>query len=155
MQVISEHIAGDPMNEKIKWVKLTRYEISMSMKSKRAPASRNIVRRLLKKHGFVKRKIQRNKSTGSFQDREKQFKNIKKIKSKFMASDNPILSIDTKKKEKIGNLHRDGKVYCTQAVESYDHDYPYLADGTLVPHGVYDMKRNEALINIGVNNETA
>lgn len=155
MQVISEHIAGDPMNENIKWIKLTRYEISVAMKKLGVSASRNIVRKLLKNHGFVKRKMQRKKSTGEFQDRDKQFENIKKIKSKFMASDNPILSIDTKKKEKIGNLHRNGEVYCTQAIESYDHDYPYLAEGILVPHGIYDIKRNEAVINIGIKNETA
>jgi hypothetical protein len=72
-----------------------------------------------------------------------------------MSSDNPVISIDTKKKEKIGNLYRDGEVYCTQSIESYDHDYGYLAEGILVPHGIYDMKRNEALINIGIQNETA
>jgi hypothetical protein len=143
------------MNEKIKWIKLTRYEISVAMKKLGVPASRNIVRKLMKKHGFVKRKIQRKKSTGEFQDRDKQFKNIEKIKSEFMKSDNPIVSIDTKKKEKIGNLHRGGKVYCTQALESYDHDYAHLSEGTIVPHGIYDMKRNEALINIGNKNETA
>ncbi len=117
--------------------------------------SRNIVRKLLKKHGFVKRKMQRKKSTGEFKDREKQFKNIKRIKNKFMKSSNPILSIDTKKKEKLGNLHRKGEVYCTQAQETYDHDYSYLSEGTLVPHGIYDIRRNEALINIGLGNETA
>ena len=72
-----------------------------------------------------------------------------------MKSSNPIISIDTKKKEKIGNLYRNGEVYCTQAIESYDHDYPYLADETIVPHGIYDIKRNEALINICLENETA
>jgi len=72
-----------------------------------------------------------------------------------MKSDNPILSIDTKKKEKLGNLYRDGQVYCTQAIETYDHDYPHLAKGIIVPHGIYDMKRNEALISIGLENETA
>lgn len=155
LSVISEHVAGDPMNEKIKWVKLTRHEISAAMKKLGISVSRNIVRKLLKKHGFVKRKMQRKTATGAFQDRDKQFCNIKKLKKAFMNSANPIISIDTKKKEKLGNLHRSGEVYCTQALETYDHDYAHLATGTLVPHGIYDMKRNEALINIGVKNETA
>lgn len=155
LHVVSEHIAGDPMNEKIKWVKVTKHEISIAMEKLGISASRNIIGKLLKKHGFVKRKIQKKKATGIFKDRDKQFQNIEKIKKDFMSSDNPILSIDTKKKEKIGNLHRPGEVYCTQAIESYDHDYPHLAEGTLVPHGIYDMKRNEALINIGIKNETA
>ena len=143
------------MNEKIKWIKLTRHQISLEMKKKGISISKNIVRKLLKTHGFVKRKIQRKKATGEFQDRDQQFKNIDKLKTDFMRSENPILSIDTKKKEKLGNLHRNGKVYCTQPLESYDHDYAHLSTGTLVPHGIYDIKRNEALITIGTSNETA
>jgi len=123
------------------------------MKKKEIYISRNIVRRLLKKHGFVKRKMLKKQSTGIYQYRDEQFKNIEKIK--FIQSDNPILSIDTKKKEKLGNLHRAGQVYCTKTIESYDHDYPHLAKGTIVPHGIYDMKRNEAFISIGLENETA
>jgi len=155
LSVISEHIAGDPMDEKIKWVKLTRAQVSFAMKKKGINVSRNIVRRLLKKHGFVKRKMKKQQSTGIYQYRDQQFQNIKKIKQKFMKTDNPILSIDTKKKEKLGNMHRAGQVYCTKAIESFDHDYPHLAKGTIVPHGIFDMKRNEALISIGLENETA
>jgi len=155
LSVIEDHIAGDPMNEEIKWIKLTRHEISVAMKKLGASVSRNIVKKLLKKHGFVKRKIQRKKATGQFADRDKQFANIKKAKAMFMDSENPILSIDTKKKEEIGNLHRNGEVYCTRALESYDHDYVHLSKGTIVPHGIYDIKRNESLINIGIKQETA
>jgi hypothetical protein len=155
LSVVAEHTAGDPMDEKIKWTKLTRTQISLAMKKLGVSASRNIVRKLLKKHGFVKRKLQRKRATGEFKDRDKQFHNIESIKKKFMKSDNPIISIDTKKKEKLGNLHRKGEVYCTKAIETYDHDYPHLSTGTIVPHGIYDMKRNEAIINIGIDNETA
>ena len=44
-----------------------------------------------------------------------------------------IISIDTKKKEQLGNLYRDGKCYCKQAIEVFDHDYPHLANGKIVP----------------------
>lgn len=155
LSVISEHIAGDPMNDKIKWVKLPVRQISIAMKKKKIFIGKNIVRKLLKKHGFVKRKIQRKQATGQFKDRDDQFQHIEKIKAKYIKSGNPIISIDTKKKEKLGNLHRQGEVYCTQALESYDHDYAHLAEGTIVPHGIYDVKRNEALITIGTKNETA
>ena len=153
--MIADHTAGDPMDEKIKWVKLTSKQISKELKKKSIDVSKNIVKKLLKLHGFVKRKIQRKKSTGEFKDRDEQFKNIEKIKSKYMNTNNPVLSVDTKKKEKLGNLHRNGKVYCNQAVESFDHDYAHLSTGTVVPHGIYDMKTNEALITIGTSNETA
>lgn len=143
------------MDEKIKWVKLTRKQISKELKKEGIAVSKNIVKKLLKLHGFVKRKIQRKKSTGVFKDRDEQFKNIERIKSKYMKTNNPILSVDTKKKEKLGNLYRNGQVYCSQAVESFDHDYAHLSTGTVVPHGIYDMKSNEGLITIGTSNETA
>ncbi len=153
--MVSDHVAGDPMNEKIKWLKLTQAEIRRALKKYGIKVSRNIIRKLLKKHGFVKRKMQKKKSTCEFKNRDKQFKQINKLKKEFMKSNNPILSIDTKKKENLGNLYREGKVYCTEAQEVYDHDYKHLSTGTLIPHGVYDLKRNEALINLAAGKETA
>jgi len=156
LKVISEYIAGDPMNADIRWVKLSRSEISEKMASLGVKVSRKIVKSLLKKHKFVKRKMQRKKSAGKSVDREQQFKNIISEKEKFMNSNNPIISVDTKKKEHVGgNLHRDGSVYCTKAIEVSDHDYAHLADLKIAPHGIYDIKKNKAHINIGVSSETA
>ena len=144
------------MDAKIRWVKLSRSEISEKMASFEIKVSRKIVKILLKKHNFVKRKMQRKKSTGKSLDREQQFKNILSEKEKFMNSDNPIISIDTKKKEQVGgNLHRAGSVYCTQAIEVSDHDYSHLADLKIAPHGIYDIKQNKAHVNIGISSETA
>jgi len=156
IKVIDSHIAGDPMNEKIRWLNLTRAEVSEKMYEQGVKISRNIVRKLMKKHNLVKRKMQRKRPIGQSGDREEQFNNIISEKEKFINSDNPIISIDTKKKEQVGgNLHRDGSVYCTQAIEVSDHDYPYLADIKIAPHGIYDMKKNKAYINIGTSYETA
>lgn len=144
------------MNMDVRWVKLSRSEISEKMGSLGIKVSRKIVKNLLKTHKFVKRKMQRKKSIGKSADREEQFKNIISEKENFMNSENPIISVDTKKKEQIGgNLHRDGSVYCTQAIEASDHDYPHLADLKIAPHGIYDVKQNEAYINIGISAETA
>lgn len=153
--MIDQHIAGSPMDEKVKWVDLSRGEISALLKQEGVKASRNLVRKLLKQHGFVKRKMLRKKSTGQFADRNTQFENItQKIKS-FTEAGNPIVSIDTKKKEYLGKLHREGKVYCKQAIEVYDHDFQSLASGKIVPHGIYDVKNNKAHINIGISSETS
>ena len=154
--MIAEHIAGDPMNANIRWVKLSRLEIIEKMTSLGIKVSQKIIKKLLKKHKLVKRKMQRKRSIGTSADRDQQFRNIIAEKEKFMASDNPIISIDTKKKEQVGgNLHRNGSVYCTQAIETSDHDYGHLADLKIAPHGIYDIKQNKAYINIGTSAETA
>ena len=66
-----------------------------------------------------------------------------------------MISIDTKKKEKLGNLYRDGELYCLEAEIVYDHDYPNLSEGNVIPHGIYDIKHNDAMVNIGTSADTA
>ncbi len=88
-------------------------------------------------------------------ERNRQFKKITKLKSKFDREGLPVISVDTKKKEKLGNLYREGTVYCQEAEIVFDHDYPYLAEGTVTPHGIYDLKYNDAMVNIGVSADTS
>lgn len=68
-----------------------------------------------------------------------------------LMEENPIISIDTKKKEVLGNLTRGEKVFTEghQAISVFDHDYPYLGVGKAIPHGIYDVKLNEGYLSIG------
>ena len=93
------------MDEKIKWVNLSSADIAERLRKKGVVAGRHVVKKLLKKHGFVKRKMQRKKSTGQYADRDKQFVNINAKIKKYTESKKPIISIDTKKKEHLGDLH--------------------------------------------------
>ena len=117
--------------------------------------SRNIVRKLLKKNAYVKRKALKKKAAGGHVNRNAQFENITKLRALYTAAGNPVISVDTKKKELIGNLFRDGKVYTTKTVEVYNHDFPSLAEGVAVPHTLYDTERNEAYVNIGTSRDTS
>jgi hypothetical protein len=94
-------------------------------------------------------------STGSYEERDRQFKKIKRLKNKYISCGEPVISMDTKKKEKLGGLYRDGQVYCLEAAQVYDHDYPHLADGIITPHGIYDLKYNDAMVNIGISADTS
>jgi hypothetical protein len=68
---------------------------------------------------------------------------------------NPIISVDSKKKEQLGNFYREGKIYTTETIEVNDHDFPSLAEGVVIPHGIYDMLKNEAIVNIGTSRDTS
>lgn len=72
-------------------------------------------------------------------------------------ADNPIISVDTKKKEILGNLTRNEAVMTKdgQALEVLDHDYPQLGTGKVIPHGIYDLKLNEGYLSLGNSHETA
>jgi len=155
LHLIKEHTAGDPMDEVIKWSNLTCAQIGSLLAKKGFKVSRNIVRKLLKKNGYVKRKALKNKAAGGHVDRNAQFERITELKDLYTAEGNPIISVDTKKKELIGNLYREGKIYTTETVEVFDHDFPSLAEGVAIPHSIYDQSRNEAYVNIGTSRDTS
>ena len=143
------------MDEAKKWTNLTCAKIGSLLAEEDFKVSRNIVRKLLKKNSYVKRKAMKNKATGSHINRNAQFERIAELRSLYTATGNPILSVDSKKKELIGNLFREGKVYTTKTIEVFDHDFPSLAEGVGVPHTLYDIDRNEAYVNIGTSRDTS
>ncbi len=155
LSILKEHTAGDPMDETKKWTNLTCAKIGSLLAVEDFKVSRNIVRKLLKKNDYVKRKALKKKAAGGHVNRNAQFENIAKLRALFMTAGNPVISMDSKKKELIGNLYRDGKVYTTKTVEVYDHDFPSLAEGVGVPHTLYDIARNEAYVNIGTSRDTS
>ena len=55
----------------------------------------------------------------------------------------------------IGNLYRPGCVYAKETVETFDHDFPSLASGVAIPHGIYDLKKNRVYLTIGTSHDTS
>jgi transposase len=155
LSILKEHTAGDPMDETKKWTNLTCAKIGSLLAEESFKVSRNIVRKLLKKNDYVKRKALKNKATGGHINRNAQFERITELRDLYTATGNPVLSVDSKKKELIGDLFRNGKVYTTKTIEVFDHDFPSLAEGVGVPHTLYDMARNEAYVNIGTSRDTS
>jgi hypothetical protein len=88
--------------------------------------------------------------------RNAQFENISELRKDYSQRGLPVLSVDTKKKEFLGGLYRDGQLYSHDGkpLKRYDHDFPYLAEGKLVPHGIYDINANEGFVTIGTSAET-
>jgi hypothetical protein len=96
----------------------------------------------------------KKKAAGGHVNRNAQFERIMALRQDYEATGNPIISVDTKKKELLGNLYREGRLYTRETLEVSDHDFPSLADGVVIPHGIYDVVRNEAMVNIGISRDT-
>lgn len=143
------------MHAAIHWTNLTPREIVERLRDKGVRVSVRVVRHLLRKHHFVRRQARKAQTMGQHQDREAQFQKIARLKQDYLDSPNPVVSIDTKKKELIGNFYRDGSLYTQQLVTTFDHDFPSAADGVIIPHGLYDVKRNEAYLNVGTSHDTS
>ena len=153
--ILAEFTAGDPMREGVLWTNLSRREISRRLAEMGTPASRHIVRKLMKKQSLGQRKVRKKKSMGAHPDRDAQFQNIAKLKAKYLAAGEPVISIDTKKKELIGNFARDGHTHTQAPVDVLDHDFPSAAEGKLIPHGIYDLARNEGYIHLNTSHDTS
>ena len=89
------------------------------------------------------------------EQRNAQFENIAQFKADYQAEGNPVISMDTKKKEYLGNFYRDGRVYTPQAFRTYDHDFTSLADGLVIPHAIYDLLKNAGYITLGTSKDTS
>ena len=98
LEVLEEHTAGDPMDEKIIWTDLGLKEIMFHLLEKGFQVGKYVVKQLLQKHGYVKRKASKSKRIGNCENRDEQFATITRLKEEYQQVGNPIVSIDTKKK---------------------------------------------------------
>ena len=110
LEVLRHHTAGDPMDEKVRWTNLTLGEIVAALREDHhIRVSKWVVRKLLKKHDYRRRKAQKKMTMKEqIKHRNAQFENITQLKADYVAAGNPVVSMDTKKKENLGNFYRDG-----------------------------------------------
>ena len=147
--------AGSPTDDSVYWISLKPWQVAeLFYEQCQIRVSHGLVKRLLRELGYGYRKQSKQLSTGSYAHRNEQFEIICSLVL-VMSFESPILSIDCKKKERLGNLYRDGRCYCTKAVKVYDHDYEHLSEGKVIPHGIYDLQANKGYVSIGSSSETA
>jgi hypothetical protein len=153
--VLENRTAGDPMKEEVIWTDLTPQEIREDLAERDLYVSVEVIRQLLHDEGYRRRQMQKYLDMGEHCDRNAQFENIARIRARYQDSLDPILSIDTKKRELLGTFYRDGRVYTRQGgLLAYDHDFPKYADGVVIPYGLYDLKRNFGYVNLGTSHDT-
>lgn len=148
--------AGDPMGS-LKWTRKTTQKIAEELKSVRVEVSKTTVGNILKKLGYSLKTNIKNISSGgkslTKDEREKrnnQFMYINVTRARFNKKNNPSLSVDTKKKEMIGNFKNPGTRYKRQADLTNDHDFLTYAEGKAALYGVYDQKENKGFVSIGM-----
>lgn len=154
-KVLEDYTAGDPMRTEVKWTNLSRRQIAKQMTDLGTPVGRDVVSQLLRKHGYRKRKALKKKTMGHHQDRNAQFEKIARLRKKYQKAGLPVISIDTKKKELLGNFHRDGQIDTQETIEVNDHDFGSAGLGVVIPHGVYDVGRNQGFLHLNTSHDTS
>lgn len=154
LELVEPETAGEPMSER-KWIRSSLQTLSHRLKEDGHRVSAPTVSRLLKKHDYTLHVNAKEKEAGS-QDpqRDTQFEYIKQQKERFLAAGWPVISIDTKKKELIGNFKNAGRSWSRQPIEVNVHDFLSEAEGRAVPYGIYDLARNEGALYVGTSADT-
>jgi hypothetical protein len=154
-KVLVEHTAGSPTEETLIWTNLTKTEIVDLMQECGSHVSVHIVDQLLSRYDYHQRKALRMEPQSRHPDRNAQFEAIARLKHEYLDSPNPILSIDLKARELLGNFFRSGTLLTRQTIRVFDHDFAEFAQGVVLPHGIYDLKLNRGYIHLGTSHDTS
>jgi hypothetical protein len=157
LAVLRDHTAGDPMDATVRWTDLNPKEIVKALREDhKIQVSVWVVRQLLKKHDYRRRKAQKKCTMKQdIPQRNEQFETIARLTAEYKAAGNPILSMDTKKKEYLGNFYREGHLYTLETLLTNDHDFTSSATGIIIPHSLYDEELNIGYIQIGTSHDTS
>jgi hypothetical protein len=158
LKIMKETTAGDPMSA-IRWTCKSTTKIAEELTKQGHQVSQRTVHRELVAMGYslqlnVKHKEGTHKST---KDRDSQFREISSTVRAYQQRGNPVISVDTKKKEQVGEFKNNGRTWRPKGdphkVNVYD--FPSLAEGKAIPYGAYDVGKNEGFVNVGMTYDTA
>lgn len=155
--ILEAHSAGSPTDPSVRWTDLKPLQLAQELVARGYEMTRNTAAKLLVQAGYRRRALRKELITGHVdpQERDQQFRFIDALRRQARAHGNPVLCVDTKKKELLGSLHRAGQCYSTGVQPVYDHDFRHLSTGKLVPHGVYDYFDNVGFMTLGTSCETS
>jgi hypothetical protein len=154
-RLMEETTAGDPMSL-LKWSQKSTYQLQKDLGRLGHRVSEDTVQRLLKEMGYSLQSNRKDKEGRSSPQRDQQFRHLNRLSRQYVACGDPVISVDTKKKERVGCFKNPGQHWRPQGrpqrVNIYD--YPSLAEGTAIPYGAYDRQRNQGMVNVGRSHDT-
>jgi hypothetical protein len=151
---MTDDIAGCPVSL-IRWSRRSTYKLSNELKENGIAACPNSVAKILKDNQFSLKSNRKCIAQTYHPDRNKQFEIIADIKKRFEDGHYPIISIDSKKKELIGNFKNPGKTWRKNYEEVFDHDFRSHAIGIASPFGIFEPAHNLGTVFMGMSYDTA
>jgi hypothetical protein len=151
--LVAPETAGDPMSDQT-WLRSSLRHLSTTLSEQGHPVSHTTVGRLLEDLDYSLKANGKRLAGISHPDRDRQFGSIEQQTPAFLAAGWPGISVDTKKKELIGNFKNAGRSWCQEADVVNDHDFEHEALGKAVPYGVYLLNHNLGYIYVGTSADT-
>lgn len=137
-----------------KWLNCRLRDLQARLQTKTHTASLPTLRRLLRKRDYRLRANVKEREGSSPPERDRQFVYLQQQRQAFMAAGQPVLSVDTKKKELLGDFKNAGRIWCQDALAVNVHDFPSEGVGRAVPYGIYDLAHNSASVYVGQSADT-
>jgi hypothetical protein len=155
-KTIQSAIRGDP-EAKLLWVSKSLRHLSDALKKEGYTASHTVIRRLLRDMGFSPQGNAKTREGGKHPDRNAQFEKINALVKEFQGDGQPAISVDTKKKENVGDFKNAGRTLRPKGEPEpvRVHDFIIKEKGKASPFGVYDIAANEGWVNVGIDHDTA
>jgi hypothetical protein len=153
LALVTPHTAGDPMSKQ-KWLNCRLVDLQEQLDRAGHPVSKPVLSRILRAHAYSLQANLKQDAGKQHPDRDQQFGYIRTQRAAHQGVGQPVISVDTKKKELVGNFKNAGQVWC-QAPERVDaHDFPQDALGRAVPYGIYDLQANCGTVYVGQSADT-
>ncbi len=147
---------GDPQSL-VQWTTKSMSNLQEALNSQGHAISATTIREILKEAGFSLKANKKGIEGVAHIDRDIQFQQITQTGKAFQVAGKPMISVDCKKKELIGNFKNQGREWQAKGQETTVNVYDYrsLADGKAIPYGIYDLVHNRGFVNVGIDYETA
>jgi len=151
--------AGDPVSG-CKWTRKTTAKVAQQLKGAGIRVSANTVGRLLKKMDFSLRKNIKSLESGlrkppDPRKRNLQFRYIRSQIRQYTEIGMPVISVDTKSRELIGQFHQFGRSWSQKPIKVLDHDFPSDSKGVAIPYGIDDLSQNKGFVCLGTTRDTS
>ena len=154
MKLVEDHAGGDPMTER-KWVRRSLRHLSKDLRKQGHAACPNTTSRLLRKRKFSLKSNRKGQTGPSHPDRNTQFQNIQQKREQFTAAGLPVVSMDAKKKELVGNFKNPGVAWRQKSEAVNTYDFIRDAQCRATPYAIYDVNRNRGAVAVGTSADTA
>ncbi|MGH3711360.1 MAG: ISAzo13 family transposase [Pseudonocardiaceae bacterium] len=147
---------GDPESP-LRWTTKSTRHLAGELTAMGHAISHSVVAKILASIGFSLQSTRKTLEGAQHPDRDTQFRYINSSPRSSLASGDPVISVDTKKKELVGQFAQAGQEWqpTGEPVEVSTYDFPQLAEGKAIPYGVYDLADDSAWVSVGVNHDTS
>lgn len=153
---LEPHVRGEPESSLL-WTSKSTRTLAAELKKDNIFVSHRAIGETLKEKKFSLQANRKTHEGKSHSDRDAQFNFINNTVKSFQKENQPVISIDAKKKELVGNFKNSGQEWCEQGkhIDVNAYDFPTLAEGKATPYGIYDMTLNKGWVNVGIDKDTA